>query len=82
MRHANLAVGEGGSGSGYVHVHDYVAAELGRLRRDGRAGGAVVASLGCLLIGIKGLLAAHPRDLLPLAELVSAQIHELPGLAR
>lgn len=78
MRHAN-SVRKGGDG--YIHVHDYLASELGRLVKGGGAGGAVLAALGSLLIGVKAMT-AQVDDLLPLAELVSAQYHQFPGFAR
>eukprot|EP00903_Cladosiphon_okamuranus_P009018 g8625.t1 len=78
LRHANLTR-EGGAG--YAHLHDYLSAELGRLVEEGRAGGAVLAALCSLLIGIKGRT-ARADDLLPLAELVSTQYHQFPGFAR
>ena len=79
FRHAN-SIRRGG-GAGYIHVHDYLASELARLVQDGRAGGAVLAALGSLLIGVKAMT-AHTDGLLSLAESVSTQYHQFPGFAR
>lgn len=64
-----------------MHIHNYLALELGRLVKEGTAGGAVLAALGSLLIGVKAV-AAQVDDLLPLAELVSELYHQFPGFAR
>eukprot|EP00752_Nemacystus_decipiens_P011415 g10137.t2 len=78
LRHAN-SIWEGSAA--YIHVHDYLVSELGRLVTEAGAGGAVLAALGSLLIGVKAVT-VQTDGLLPLAELVSTQYHQFPGFAR
>jgi len=61
-------------------VHDYLAAELDRLVRV-EAGVLVVNGVANFLIAAKARL-FRTDGLLPLADLISSNIHQFPGLTR
>jgi len=71
-------VGDGSST--FNQVHDYLASELERsVRVD--AGALVVTGIADLLIVAKARL-LRTDGLLPLADLISNNLHQLPGLRR
>jgi len=70
----------GDGSSSYEQVHDYLASELDRLVRMG-AGALVLNGVADLLIVAKARL-LRTDALFPLADLISNNLHQLPGLGR
>ncbi len=70
----------GDGSSSYEQVHDYVASELDRLVRV-EAGAVVLNGIADLLIVAKARL-LRTDGLLPVADLISNNLHRLPGLGR
>lgn len=69
-----------GNGSAYDQVHDFLAAELDRLVQVD-AGALVLNGVANFLIAVKARL-FRTDGLLPLAELISSNVHQFPGIAR
>lgn len=70
-----------GDGSSAFHrVHDYLASELERLVQVD-AGALVVTGIADLLIVAKARL-LRTDGLLPLADIISNNLHQFPGLGR
>jgi len=68
----------GDEGSIFNRVHDYLASELERLVRV-EAGALVVNGVADLLVAAKARL-LRTDGLLPLADVISRNVHQLPGL--
>jgi len=64
----------------FEHVHNYLASELERLAKM-EAGAMVLNGVADLLIEAKARL-LRTDGLLPLADLISNSLHDLPGLGR